>query len=97
MANESGVQIVERDYARQPLTRDEVGQILGDGDVAALLNTRHLTYKERGFAEKLPARQELISLIIAAPNLLRRPIVRSGKQVIVGFDREALKKAVSGR
>ncbi len=96
MANESGMQIVERDYARLPLTADEIEQIFGDDDLAAMLNTRHLTYKQRSFANKLPARAELISLIIAEPNLLRRPIARKGKDLVVGFDREALLALIAG-
>lgn len=85
------MEIVERDYARKPLTPDEVSEVLGIDD-AAMLNTRHAIYKERSFASALPARDELIALIVAEPNLLRRPIVRKGKQVVVGFDKEALRR-----
>lgn len=96
MNHKSGVEIVERDYARKPLTPDEVSEILGSGDASAMLNTRHAIYKERGFAAALPARDELIALIVAEPNLLRRPIVRKGKQVIVGFDKDALTAGIKG-
>lgn len=54
------------------------------------LNTRHALYKERGNASQLPTREELIELVPTEPNLLRRPIVRWGKQTVIGFDREAL-------
>jgi len=86
--------LVKRDYAKKPLTVEEIGTIFGpkssDADIPPFLNTRHTVYKERGFADKLPARNELINLIIAEPNLLRRPITRKDKQVVIGFDREAL-------
>lgn len=95
MADQSGVEIVERDYARKPLTPDEVSEILGSSDASAMLNTRHAIYKERGFASALPARDELIALIVAEPNLLRRPIVRKGKQVVVGFDQEAFAAVIN--
>jgi arsenate reductase-like glutaredoxin family protein len=32
----------------------------------------------------------LTKLIAAEPNLMRRPIVRFGKRVVIGFDKEAL-------
>jgi arsenate reductase-like glutaredoxin family protein len=88
----AGAGLIERDYARKPLTAEEINAILGHEPLAALLNTRHAIYKERSFADKLPARDELIKLILDEPNLLRRPIVRCGKQVVIGFDREALTK-----
>jgi arsenate reductase-like glutaredoxin family protein len=56
------------------------------------LNTRHEIYKKRGFAQALPPRAELFELIMAEPNLLRRPIVRKGKKLVIGFDQAALQK-----
>ncbi|NOT62471.1 MAG: hypothetical protein HOP19_19875 [Acidobacteria bacterium] len=54
------------------------------------MNTRHAIYKERGLAESLPPRSELFALIAAEPNLLRRPIVRRGKKLVIGFNKTAL-------
>lgn len=62
--------------------------IFGKDEIAPFLNTRHAIYKERNFAAQLPPTDELISLIIAEPNLLRRPVLRKGKQVLIGFDQE---------
>lgn len=92
---ENASQIVERDYAKKPLTAEEIETILGDDPIPLFLNTRHTVYKERGFAEKLPARDELIKFIIAEPNLLRRPIFRRGKQLVIGFDKESLAKLIA--
>ncbi len=64
--------------------------LLGDDPVGPFLNARHAVYKERGYADQLPAREELIKLVPAEPNLIRRPIVRWGKRTIIGFDQEAL-------
>lgn len=68
--------------------------ILGKDELAPFLNTRHALYKERNCAVKLPARAELIQLILAEPNLLRRPIARKGDQVVIGFDQTRLKKLI---
>jgi arsenate reductase-like glutaredoxin family protein len=64
---------------------------LGNEPIAPFLNTRHALHRERNFAAHPPTRAELIQLILAEPNLLRRPIVRKGDQVVIGFDQEALK------
>ena len=84
--------MIERDYARQPLTAAELDTIFASDAVAPFLNTRHATYKERGWASQLPALSELRQAILAEPNLLRRPIARRGSQVVIGFDQERLRQ-----
>lgn len=88
--------MIERDYAKKPLTVEEIETIFNRDPIPPFLNSRHAVYKERGLAEKLPERKELIQLIMAEPNLIRRPITRQGNQVIIGFDKEALTN-LSGR
>ncbi|MBL8191038.1 MAG: hypothetical protein JNK38_23670, partial [Acidobacteria bacterium] len=73
---------------------EEIEIIFGDDPIPPFLNTRHAVYKERGFAQTLPPRDELIQLILAEPNLLRRPILRKGKQVVIGFDKDAFVRLV---
>ena len=64
--------------------------LLGNDPLGPFLNARHAVYKERGYANQLPTREELIKLVSAEPNLIRRPIVRWGKRTVIGFDRAAL-------
>ena len=66
--------------------------IFGIDPIPPFLNTRHAVYKERNFAKSLPARDELIQLILAEPNLIRRPITRQGNHTVIGFDKEAMSK-----
>lgn len=65
--------LIERDYAKKPLTAEEIEMIFGQAPLPQFLNSRHAICKDRGLAEKLPTREELIQLIIAEPNLIRRP------------------------
>lgn len=90
MGEKAASQLIERDYAKKPLTAEEIESIFGDDPIPPFLNTRHAVYKERGLAEKLPARTELIKLIIEEPNLIRRPVTRRGKKVVIGFDKDSL-------
>lgn len=83
--------MIERDYAKKPLTADEIEEILGEDEVLPFLNSRHATFRERGFATQLPLRAELIALIQAEPNLLRRPIIRQGRKFVIGFDQEKIR------
>jgi arsenate reductase-like glutaredoxin family protein len=74
------------------LTAAELATIFASDEVAPFLNTRHATYKERGWATQLPALAELRQAILAEPNLLRRPITRRGAQVVIGFEPEKLRQ-----
>lgn len=86
--------IIERDYARQPLTGEELTRIFASDDTSPFLNTRHATYKERGWASQIPEREELYQAILTEPNLLRRPITRKGAKVVIGFDQEQLRQLI---
>jgi arsenate reductase-like glutaredoxin family protein len=41
--------------------------------------------------EKPPSRADALKMMAAEPNLIRRPVVISGKQIVLGYDEEALK------
>ncbi|HMV47432.1 MAG TPA: ArsC/Spx/MgsR family protein [Blastocatellia bacterium] len=86
--------MLERDYAKKPLTEEEIETIFGNDSILPFLNTRHAVYKERGYADALPARRELVQLIIAEPNLIRRPILRAGNHLVIGFDQTAFTRLV---
>jgi arsenate reductase-like glutaredoxin family protein len=89
-------EIIQYDYARQSLPAAEIKAIFGHDKIDQFLNTRHAVYKEKGFAEKLPSTPELIEIIIAEPNLLRRPITRIGSKFVVGYDQEKMQQLING-
>jgi arsenate reductase-like glutaredoxin family protein len=60
------------------------------GGVAKVLNPRHETAKAKGWAEKPPSVDEFAAAVAKDPNLLRRPILISGKKVLVGYDKKNL-------
>jgi arsenate reductase-like glutaredoxin family protein len=91
LGERAATELVERDYAKKPLTTEEIGTIFGSDEILPFLNSRHAIFKSRGFAKELPPRAELIELIIQEPNLLRRPILRKGKSFVIGFDEEAIR------
>jgi len=94
MGEKSATGLAERDYARKPLTAEEIRGIFGDDAILPFLNSRHAIFKERGFASQLPPVDDLIELIIGEPNLLRRPILRRGKKFVIGFDQEAIRALI---
>jgi arsenate reductase/regulatory protein spx len=54
--------------------------------VDEVLNRRSPAYKEMDLASKKLTKTQAVGLIQKEPNLLRRPLVISGKKVVFGFD-----------
>jgi arsenate reductase-like glutaredoxin family protein len=83
----------EVDYARKGLDEATVRALVdAAGGVAAVLNTRHATVKEKGWGASPPDVAAFAKAVAKEPNLLRRPILLVGKRAIVGFDEAAYAK-----
>ena len=78
-----------RDLDKQPLSESELDNLIGTRDYKDFLNTRNDLYRERNMAEKPPTRPEAIKLMSKTPNLIRRPLLVRGSQIIIGFDEAA--------
>jgi arsenate reductase-like glutaredoxin family protein len=68
----------------------ELESLIGTRDYRDFLNTRNELYRERGMKENPPSRAEALKLMSENPNLIRRPILVKGKQIILGYDEAAL-------
>lgn len=81
-----------RNLDKDQLSVAELDALIGDRNYREFLNTRNELYRQRKMKEHPPSRSEALKLMAAEPNLIRRPIVILGKQVILGYDEKALKK-----
>ena len=88
---ETGAEVTERNYAKMPLTGDEVRAIVEIAGVPAVLNTRHELAKANGWKERPPSADAFVAAVVAEPNLLRRPILVRGRRVVVGKDEAAIR------
>jgi Spx/MgsR family transcriptional regulator len=81
-----------RSLDEDPLSEEELDALIGARDYKQFLNPRNELYREKNMKEKPPTRAQAIKLMAKTPNLIRRPVVVHGEQVIVGFDEEAFRK-----
>lgn len=89
---EEKVDFESRDLDKQRLSEAELDQLIGDRDYKEFLNPRNELFRKRKMKERPPSRAEAIKLMAKEPNLIRRPLVVRGKQIIFGFDEDAYRK-----
>ena len=51
-------------------------------------------YREKKMKESPPSRSQAIALMAKHPNLIKRPILVKGKQILLGFNPEEMRKAL---
>jgi arsenate reductase-like glutaredoxin family protein len=91
---ELGADLESRDLDKERLSAEELDTLIGSQDYQQFLNTRNELYRTRNMKEHPPSRAEAIQLMAKEPNLIRRPVVLRGTQMVLGFDEEAFRKLV---
>jgi len=89
---ELGAELESRDLDKQRLTEAELEELIGNRDYKEFLNARNELYRTRNMKEHPPSRAEAIQLMAKEPNLIRRPVVIRGSQIVLGFDEEVYRK-----
>ena len=87
-----GAEFESRDLDKQRMTESELDELIGNRDYREFLNTRNEMYRARKMKEHPPSRAEAIKLMAKEPNLIRRPVVIRGAQMVLGLDEEAYQK-----
>ena len=83
---ELGASFEERDMSRQPLSAAELESLIGERDIIPFLNTRNEMYRERKMKLNPPSKPDAIALMAENANLIRRPILVIGNEMLFGFD-----------
>ena len=68
------------------LTVEELNRLIGKRDYRPFLNSRNELFRERNMKQHPPSREEALGLMAAHPNLIKRPILVRGDQVVLGFE-----------
>ena len=89
---EKGAEIEERDLGKDPLTADELDALIGKRNYVDFLNPRNELYRKLKMKEKPPSRAQALKWMSKEPNLIRRPIVIRGGEIVLGYDAEKLAK-----
>ncbi|HET7771414.1 MAG TPA: ArsC/Spx/MgsR family protein [Chloroflexota bacterium] len=81
-----GIQVREREMFREPLSATEIEDLVGDRPITYVLSTRTTQYAARGLKDRPHSEAELLRHMEAEPRLIRRPLIKAGETLLVGFD-----------
>jgi arsenate reductase len=85
LLRDKGVEFEEIDL-NKGLSVEELEKLIGKRDYREFLNSRNELYRERGMKENPPPRDEALRLMSENPNLIKRPILVKGSQILLGYD-----------
>ncbi len=78
--------VEERDLNRNPPDRAFLEKHIDEDRFLDFVSTRSPVFKERPLPK---SKKEAIDLMMAQPNLIKRPILARGSKVTFGFNRDA--------
>lgn len=92
LLQELNIDFASRDLDKEQLSEAELDRLIGTRDYTGFINTRNELYRTRKMGEHAPPRAEALKLMAKEPNLIRRPLLVCGSQIVIGFDEEAYRK-----
>jgi Spx/MgsR family transcriptional regulator len=90
-----GAELELRNLDTERLSEAELDKLIGPQDHRKFLNTRNELYRARKMKDNPPGRASAIKLMAKNPNLIRRPVVIRGQEIVLGHDEQAFRKMVS--
>lgn len=90
---QKGVELVERDFFQDRFSEDELRALIGDTAPTELFSWNSPSYKKLGLKREDLGDDQLISMMLEEPRLIRRPLTSVGSTFIIGSDLSALERA----
>ena len=89
---DSDVHLVVRDLKERPLHVGELTRLFRHFDMKHFLNERAKSYKKNNLHKELPPRKDLFELMANDSELIKNPIVVSGRLMVIGCNIEKIKE-----
>ena len=85
----------ERDYFKEPFSEQEIREMAALSGVDQIFARRSPSLKQMGLAGQDLSEDEMVSLMLKEPKLVRRPLIRVGDQVFAGGSGSVLDSVVT--
>ena len=76
------------------LSAEAIDLLIGERDYRRFFNPRNALYRERNMKDNKPSRSEAIVLMAEHPNLIKRPVIVAGDEIVLGFDAEKMQRII---
>ena len=83
------------DYKKQAIDKTTLADWVKRAGIDKVLNTKGTTYRKLSDAQKAQIKQNVdaaLDMMVAKPSIIKRPIVVSNNELIIGFDEIAFEK-----
>ncbi len=87
---DAGVLLDVRDISKNPLSEEELSDLIGHIPIKHFLNSLSDSYKKYRLDKHLPDREDILRLLAKDHTLLRRPIIRSARLLTIGCDKRKI-------
>ena len=95
MLLQNGVQLEERDYFKDPFSESEIRELAQSDSISAMFARRSPSRKKLEVADKELSEEEMVSLMLQEPRLVRRPLVLMDGNLLVGASIKAMEAALA--
>lgn len=87
---DSGIFLEIRDLKKDPFSYDEITNLVGFLKINHFLNKKSDAYNQHKLDKASLSREEMIQLILNDQSLLRSPIVKAARLIIIGHDKQKI-------
>jgi arsenate reductase (glutaredoxin) len=93
---ENGVAYTFHDYKTKGITKQKIEQWLKHAPITTLINSKSTTFRQLSEPEKasIKTKAKAIELMMTHNSIIKRPLVETGHEILVGFDPEHWDKHV---
>jgi arsenate reductase/regulatory protein spx len=79
------VEFTERDFFKEPLSAKELDALIGKRPASGFFSKKSPSVKKMGLNVETLSDAEMKRLMLEEPRLLRRPVLKVGRKILVGF------------
>ena len=88
--SQKGVDLDERDFFQDGFTEDELRALIGDRSVSVYFSYNSPSFKKMGLDRDKLSDDQLPTMMIQEPRLVRRPLIQAEGELVVGTDKKAM-------
>ncbi len=94
--SEKGISYSFRDVKKDPLSPNELAEMVMRTGLDTLVNRKGRKWKMLGLQDKELSDNDLFEVLLEHQTMIKRPVLRKGEAIMVGFDEDALQNFIEG-